>query len=118
MKIAIDKDKLTVRIAIENDRDLSDAQAIDRLTSSKDWKVLMNAHIFVREAMLEGVKSVTSSEASFRMAGIKAGAFKGFDEALSITQKIKEAADLYRKNKSADLQEAYDEGSDSALNGN
>lgn len=96
MKIKFDKDKLLVRIDIENDIDLLDAEKIKRLLASDEWKTLAIAFLHVRESILEGIKNVLNTEANFRNAALKAAVLKGFDQAVGMAEEIVVKADLER----------------------
>lgn len=104
MNISIDKTTCALRIEVEK-KDLGAIGRIQNMMANPGWQDYLEVMLNCREAYLECLKAVTSSEANARMSQIKAGVFKGFDSCADITKNLVDQAVLIQNTREEDIDE-------------
>jgi hypothetical protein len=98
MNISIDKTTCALRIEVER-KDLGAVSRIQQMMAHPGYQDYLEVLLNCREAYLECIKAVTSSEANARMSQIKAGVFKGFDSCADVTKTLIDQAVLIQNTK-------------------
>ena len=96
MNISFDKDKMTVKVEVQDLKDLALAVRIEQFVNTPEWQDMVFIQSMIRETMLDSIKSILQTETHLRMAAYRNAVFKGFDECLSIPGQIITSAKVFR----------------------